>query len=584
MTKHTPSGPLASLFSSRGLKAAALGLIGSAALAVSGCDTVAQISFTERGFNSIESSGFVPSGGGFDGSVDACNGTSGNMTMRFVMTDTRNRPIRLGEDQIENQSVELDNSSVNFSEDALFEIPQETTTLGDLTDVRESPTCTTGATDACETPGFGCGTAPSIPQDSRYNACFSGGGVTLRGGTGERVRFVSSVDTSKLFGVAYEVSGSVVGAQPTLSDNPNYDPMGTNVFWDQDGDGNGDVEVDPGSFTTGVASDPDESRGTSVSQMLSSYLATETTVTEGGRQIALGGWHFNESAPVTALEDRAWSTGREGAASTIQSLSTVINGRRDFAGTHAEVYGAAQTIIENNYTDDAISNIPRGDSMLEQGVDKVLVLVVDGPDDTRDSLDDLIQTARDNQVRLFIVHYDTPFDADITGQLYDLPEYLTPQTSGDACTDDSDCKNFETCRQFKGFSSAAGEATKGVPDDSYCFPQRDTDGRVGPIEDYSRLACATGGGYIYLRSPYALPRATEWLPYTTEGLWEVEVSSDGVNDLSGKQDLLMQTLFDVTVSGTNKTYQFSQVGGRTTGGANATIAVTDTRSAIFTAE
>jgi hypothetical protein len=586
MTKQTPSGPFASLFSSRGLSAAALGLIGSLALAGTGCDTVAQISFTERGFNSIESSGFVPSGGGFDGSVDACNGTSGNLTMRFVMTDTANRPIRLGVDQIDNQSVELDNSSVNFSEDAVFEIPQQTTTLleGDLTDVREGPFCDPGDAMACEGPEFGCGTAPSIPQDSRYNACFTGAGVSLRGGSGERVRFVSDVDTSKLFGIAFEVSGSTVGALPALSDDPQYNPEGDVVFWDQNGDGTGDAEVSPNKFVTDLETDPDGLRTTALNGITTAYVNTSSTVTEGDRQIAFGGWHFNESAPVAALEERSWSVGTQQAASAINELGSTIGFETPFAGTHAEIYDAAQTLIENNYTDDAIRNISGGERMLEQGVEKTLVLVVDGPDDTRESIDELVQTARDNEVRLFIVHYDTTFDPDRTGQIYDLPEYLTAQIEGSACSDDSDCKNFETCRKFKGFSGQADEATKNVPEDTYCFPQRDVNGRVGPIQDYSQLACATGGGYIYLRSPYALPRAVSWLPYTTEGLWEVEVTADDVGDLSGNQELLLQTLFDVTVSGTNKTYQFSQVGGRATGGQDSTVAVTDTRSAIFTAE
>ena len=589
MTKQTPSGHNASLLSSRGAAAVALGLIGGLSLAASGCDTVAQISFTQSGFNEIHSSGFVPAGGGFDGSVDACNATGGDMTMRFVMTDDSRRPIRLGVDQIENVTVELDNDSVNFDQGALFEISQAETEVGGVTRVREDLSCTTE--EGCESPAFGCGTAPTIPQEEQYNACFTGGSVSLSGGGGSKVDFVSDLESSKLFGIAYEVSGSVVGSQPTLSDNSTYFPTGgANIYWDQDGDGSGDVIVSPEVSNDELASDDDEIRVSAVGPMQTSYVITRGLVSEEGRQMAFAGWHFNQDAPQTTRpagsdSEQSWFVSQTAVQSTMQELRQDISGFSDFAGTHAEVYDAAANVIEDNYSDDAIREIPRGESMLEQGVDKILVLVVDGPDDTRDSVDQVIEAAREHDVRVFVVHYDTGFTENAIEQMYDVPEYMVTQIQeGFTCSDDSDCKNFEICRKFRGFSSSQGGDTKGVPEDQFCFPQRSTDGRIGPIQDYSKLGCATGGGYTYLRSNRALSRAIGWLPYATEGLWEVEAASDQIEDLAGGQGLLLQALFDVTVSGTNKTYQFSQVGGRTSGQSDATVAETDTRSAIFTAE
>ncbi len=584
MTEQTPSGPLASLFSLRGLRAAAaLGLVGSLALAASGCDTVAQISFTQRGFNDIQSSGFVPAGGGPEGSVDACRATSGDMTMRFVLTDDARRPIRLGVDQIQNESVELTAQDVSFDQGALFEIPQAETALGDRTGLRESPTCS--STDSCEGAQFTCGVAPSIPDDTDYNACFTGGSVSVAGGSGERVRFVSNVDRSKLYGIAFEVSGSVVGSQPTNTGTP-YDPDGRGESYrDQDGDGTGDILVEPGGITAGLESDDGENRVRAMGSVQTTYFATRSAVTDDGRQLGFGAWYFNEEAPQQPVGDSAWFTDRAGVTGAIQSFRGSIREFGPFAGTHAEIYDAGTTIIEDNYTDDAVRALPGGERMLQQGVDKVLVLVVDGPDDTRESPDDLIQAARDNGVRVFVVQYDEALEESVTEKIFDVPDYLITQVQENAtCSDDSDCKNFESCREFRGFSSSLDGPTTNVPGDKYCFPQRDVDGRVGPIQDYSLIGCATGGGYTYIQSSAALPRATGWTPYAVEGLWEVDTTSGDIDDLAPDQSLLLQTLFDVTVSGTNITYQFSQVGGRTTGQTDSTVAQTDTRSAVFTAE
>jgi hypothetical protein len=584
MTKQTPSGPTASLFSSRGLTAAALGLVGGLALAVSGCDTVAQISFTQRGFNEVHSSGFVPAGGGLDGSVDACAGTTGDMTMRFVMTDNARQPIRLGVDQIDNQSVELTRDDVSFNESALFEIPQSETELNGVTRVREDLSCTTA--DGCEGPSFGCGIAPTMPNNSQYNACFTGGSLSLASGvTGERVRFVSDLERSKLFGVAYEVSGSVVGSQVALNEHPDYDPrtqQDRGLWWDQDGDGSGDISVTPVSQNRDIASDDGNVRSSSANSVLTTMIPTRNTITDDGRQIAFASWHFDESLN-DAVDGQAWFTSVSGIEQSIRSLQNATRDFSPFAGTHAEVYDAAESILTDYYSDDAIQNIPGGDRMLQQGLDKVLVLVVDGPDDNRGSIDDVIQAARDNDVRVFVVHYDTGFDPEDIAQLYDKPEYLIGQL-GQSCDSDDDCKNFEICRQFRGFSNSQGGSTKGVPSESYCFPQRNTNGRIGPIEDYSMLGCATGGGYTYIRSPDAITPSVGWLPYVTEGLWEVDASSDEIDDVGSNQDLLLQALFDVTVSGTNKQYQFSQVGGRATGQADSTVAETDTRAAVFSAD
>ena len=53
---------------------------------------------------------------------------------------------------------------------------------------------------------------------------------------------------------------------------------------------------------------------------------------------------------------------------------------------------------------------------------------------------------------------------------------------------------------------------------------RDASGRVGPVADYEQIACATGGGYLYVPDVDDLSDRAGWLPTTAVGLWELPVT------------------------------------------------------------
>ncbi|MFB6264790.1 MAG: hypothetical protein ABEL76_14365, partial [Bradymonadaceae bacterium] len=131
-------------------------------------------------------------------------------------------------------------------------------------------------------------------------------------------------------------------------------------------------------------------------------------------------------------------------------------------------------------------------------------------------------------VRLFIVHLDRAVDK---SKLRDDPQYYGRQD--DRCSSDSDCRPWEVCRKVHGYSSKAGRLSENDPNDNwrsgeFCMPQRNDAGRFGPIETYSKLACASGGGYMYLKSPTDLTSALKWMPLTMNGLWEATVTSQAL--------------------------------------------------------
>lgn len=110
--------------------------------------------------------------------------------------------------------------------------------------------------------------------------------------------------------------------------------------------------------------------------------------------------------------------------------------------------------------------------------------------------------------------------------------------------------------------------------------RRDENGRVGPIEDYQRLACETDGGYIYVKSPQALRRRMEWLPLTMDGLWKVDAVIGVVDNgqLVSGRPYGVQVDFSVDVGDTTRSFLFGQAGDPVAGRDDDDQ---DTRAVIF---
>ncbi len=484
------------------------------------CDTVALISFQNRQFANVRSSGFTATG-------DSCAGiTDGRATMRFVMLADDDTPIRPGQTVNKQAFSSLARDQFEFNNEALFETPDNEC---------ESDSCDIGA--------MTCSTAPGLTGVG--DRCLTQTSVTIS----ENPQFEADVDSPQLFGVLFENAGSLGGWLP--SDVGSY-------YIDTTGDGLADGQPDSGPIRA-RASDISNARRAALQVMLNKYKQAAEFARNENRTTRIGLWEFkgqtedevislvNEAAPG----DTVWATEASTAETAVQQFSRI-------EGTRANVYQAMLKVLDEGFSSSEFTSH-----------EKTLVVFVDGPDDLNlPAFTESAVTERATElgVRIFIVHLDAaqePTTQAGTPVHRDDPDYWR-KSMAETCSDDAECRNFETCREPDAYSTSLGSSVEITSNgDTYCVPTRDpNDGRLGPIEEYARIACATDGGYIYLRDPQGLRQRFEWLPFTLDGLWKAEVTvADLANgSVPDGEAYLLQTTMSVSVSGTTKTIDFSQQG------------------------
>jgi hypothetical protein len=161
--------------------------------------------------------------------------------------------------------------------------------------------------------------------------------------------------------------------------------------------------------------------------------------------------------------------------------------------------------------------------------EKFLFVFVDGPNEIWDSAatqQSVITALNAHGIHLFIMHYDPQID---TSTLRDPLSYWAGNSQcrmsatcekAPTCASAKDCQNFEQCRPAKVYpSDAAGMVTETPV--KYCMPDYQ-DGRIGPIQAYSDMACRTGGNYFYITDLDRLSTLVKVLPYVIDGQWSVE--------------------------------------------------------------
>jgi hypothetical protein len=300
-------------------------------------------------------------------------------------------------------------------------------------------------------------------------------------------------------------------------------------------------------------------------------------------ETSFGFWTFGASAAklesrVAALDstpdDAEFLTSNGRAVAAVASVSG-----NDGDPEPAAVFESMVAVLEST---DGYASSQYADA------EKILTVVVDGPDELR--LPDLdvervVAAAQAVDARIFIVHIDTPVQAtginpstDAEISLFpDEPGYVRAQGAGFASEADCDCKNFEACRAPTRYAAAPGDPIDFPADPGalYCVPEYGEDGRIGPIADYERIACATGGGYIYVPDPGDLLTQADWLPYALDGLWELPVRIAPLADGSVPpgEPYLIQTNLAITLDGENNLYSHFPNPGATTPG--------DTRAVLF---
>lgn len=529
-------------------------------LGASACDTVALISFSEREFQGIETSGFTATAGSCSTGIE-----DGRATLRFVLMADDGSPIRPGE-SVAKTTVNITADSVEFrdGETAIYEVPivEDDPTVGP-TDRAEKP-CSTGE---CRQSGMECTTGPVQPDSAEARRCQRTASVSLEG----PIEFDSDTTSNQLFGVLYENSGSLEGWLPS--------DVGA-LYADWDGDGTAEGGDDAGVITS-RASDPTRQAKAALSVLISNWRqAAQNARDDGQRLTSFGLWEFNgtSTAGVTSLVSKIhpnqaiWTTEVARADDARDEFSQIT-------GTRANVYMAIDHVLETAYAPAEYG-----------GYEKTLVVFVDGPDDLRFpqyTAESVAARAADLGVRLFIVHLDAsqvPTTQAGTPVHRDDPRYWNERVDGEPvqepCASDADCKNFERCRVPTAYSSTPQAPVEINPaGQTYCVPERDKDnGRFGPIHDYARIACETDGGYIYIKEGSGIRPRIDWLPYAMDGLWKVDTVVDVLENRNVEPDdtYLLQTTLSVTIGGTQRSYDFSQTGEAISSDDGA-----DTRAALF---
>ncbi|QDG51176.1 hypothetical protein FIV42_10630 [Persicimonas caeni] len=462
----------------------------------------------------------------FSASQEACGAGSGETTLRFVLTDMNAQPIAEG-DWVGGEPLDLQPENLTLDRGALF-------ASADLA-------C---ESDADCADGFSCGFAPAydLEEDAALRRCYRD--ATLAVGTQpDSVEFLAQPAGAQVFGMLVEDAHSLDGVRLA----------GTTDAYDADGDGTTDAgPVD--LRDSAVATDPNDRLFDAVEDTMGSWQAVARLAMMDGQQSYFGLWSFNaaDTAP-RAHSQPDWVAAGSGFAD-----DAVDSYEQEQAGpSRANVYEAAVSLLENDYTDTALSQAGVAEPADAQ---KTLVLVVDGPDDMRGNdavgIDDVIQAATSVGVRVFVVHFDPMRDE--ADAYRDDPTYHQGQ---DPCTSDDECKNYETCRTPRGYASAVGEPSN-APSETYCMPQRNEDGRLGPVADYERLACATGGAYLYRTTEEYLNKDVAPLPRTQRSWWQADVD---LTDVSGGEAdrgaYRLGGLLQVEWLGFAQPYAFSIAGG-----------------------
>lgn len=517
---------------------------------------------------------------GFTSVPGACSGVkNGEMKARFVLLDDAQSPIIGADDALDPPADRGENGFVQMRPDAL----SLAFTNSALMQVTASP-CVDDF--SCDNSPFAyeCAVAPNLgsaPGGQRLNACqVPEDALQVVPG---QVEFVSDIANDQVFGMLMENTGGLRG----------WSLPGTEGAWDANGDGqiNGLDDLPPFSALYGadIASDPQNIRLQAVINAYSNWVSTYQVARQTARNTYFGLWSFNDHA--VKAKSHIELAGEDGAiwASTSNRISGAITYyQNEYAAlntrSRANVYEAALALINDAYSTQAMADLGMASP---ETADKVLVIFVDGYDDMRKNvradIEQVIHAARQHKVRIFIAHADPAFKK--PRQIREDPEYWKGQTP---CENDSQCKNYESCRKPKGYGSGDGtEVLKPEGfDHPYCLPVRDENGRVGPIADYARLACETEGGYLYSPTIDTVPRNLKWTPLALDGLWEVGVHSARLDPKPSPWSvaLKLHTEMHATVAGQSRDFAFTQLGALGEVGPGASVETFDARAVIFTAD
>ncbi len=313
-----------------------------------------------------------------------------------------------------------------------------------------------------------------------------------------------------------------------------------------------------------VAVDRDHIRETALRDMADDWGRLVDRVSDDGREALFGLWTYGEisSEVISRIENSdpsgsMWTTEpvvAETASGT--AMPSVRQGRSD-------IYNSIIEILDQGFAADAEAG-----SAEEQS----LVVIVSGHDERqRADVDQVIGTANSLGVSVSIVQVDAPRNVDYLRDDWVYYEEQSP------CSSDGDCANFEECREptrYTTNSSTDDEFDVDYPTadqlgNSYCLPAYDENGRIGPIAEFDRLACETGGSYTYVPAAdrTGIHNPLQGAVFAAEAAWEFDFSIDDVAAYDpGASAHFLEATLEATM-GTAAEFSFTHDGNLDTRGA-----------------
>ena len=110
---------------------------------------------------------------------------------------------------------------------------------------------------------------------------------------------------------------------------------------------------------------------------------------------------------------------------------------------------------------------------------------------------------------------------------------------------------------------------------------RDAQGRTGPISEYSQIACATGGQYIYVTDPFGLNFYFDLLTDLVGGTWKVDIAIEALDSVATNGAYRFGSNVSVNLDSRTESFFLSPYGIQTSLGQ---IETDDSRPVVFKRE
>ncbi len=485
---------------------------GAGLMALAGCDTVAQIPFNDRSFTSIEAGGITPTvndGGACNWQEDGAGISGGDATLQAVFMDNSSRtefnfnlPIKIGEDfDGLDDGVELSVDNISMSDGRIYGLPD--VACEDDDDCPGGMRCQSfegDETDRCST-GSATGPASNTPT------------------------YIGEEHQTHAIATMISQAGRWRGRYSTdFEGYYEFNPDGPNTSV-------GDDQVND------VAIDFQGRRTNALQSLRRTWNNLRDYVEADGRGSLFAFYTFeeaNNSQISRVSTSDPWTTSSDEVESAINEMPSARYSR-------SNVYRSMVNTIQDAF----------GHEDVDDADQRSLFLVVAGHDEVRNSdMEDVIDAAQSQDVEVTIVQVDSALQ-DPSLLRIDWEYY----EGEDTCDTDTDCENFETCAEPPAYVQ---NPDTNDPNDivyptnqgeTYCIPDYDENGRIGPIEDYAAIACATGGAYHYIPSNDQTligdpMEAQVWIP---EAGWAIDFSMDDLVNFNRSDNLLMEMSLEATI-------------------------------------